>query len=152
MHNVRYVRVSSPRLVRLRKTFRTIIIRAVEEQQSILSPLEMDYLRDFLSTNNFKDGDSFINHEFTQNFETFEEAHVIKEEIINLDNLLKASIYICAFCPDIKGDRVYDPISQAWYCIPCYEEYVKDHLDDEEDEKRYEERVAIDIGLAEEEE
>jgi len=124
-----------------------IIVRAVKEQQSILSSLRGDYLRDFLSSNDFKEGDSFLNHNFLHNFEALEKTRSIKEEIKQLNDLLKASICVCGICSDTKDDRVYDPISQHWYCEPCYEDYVKGHTIDNEKDKLYEERVELDIGL-----
>ena len=125
-----------------------VIVRAVAEQQLILSKLKGDYLRDFLSSNDFKMENSLQNLEFIQNFKAFEEYRALEREIKLLNDLLNVSIYKCGICSDTKEDRVYDPISQCWYCIPCYEDYVKDHPDDDEDDRRYEERVELDIGLS----
>ena len=85
--------------------------------------------------------------ENTQNFKAFEEYRALGREIKHIDDLLTASIWVCGVCSDTKWDRVYDPISQAWYCVPCYEKYVKDNPEDVKYDELYEERVEYDIGL-----
>ena len=147
MNKVRYIRVSFPGIIKLRNNLRMIIVRAVAEQQLILSKLKGDYLHDFLSSNDFKEGNSVSKHEFTQNFEALENFRMCKREIKQLNDLLKVSICKCGVCSDTKDDRVYDPISQHWYCEPCYEDYIKGHAINDEQDKLYEEKVELDIGL-----
>lgn len=100
MKKKRIIKIMNPCLVQLRNSFRSFIIRVVNDEFNALSQLMAAYYDEV---------------EIDRN-----KIQSIVDEKNSLRRALRGSICQCAACSDSKKDHIYNPNEKKWYCEECY--------------------------------
>lgn len=109
MNRKKAIKISKPCLVRIRNSFRGLIIKIVREQLYALGQLTSAC--------------------YDEEEVDYNKIQSLVDEQSSLRIALRDSICKCAACSDFKRDHVYNPNEKKWYCEECYEILKKSYTE-----------------------
>ena len=104
MKDLREIKLTRPRLIKISNNFRELWKAAVEEKYGDLLDEKSKY--------DFDD----------------EEWDKLEGKVQQLAMTLNYSIIGCGMCGQRTGDRIWVASRKKWYCLNCYQKYVKSQI------------------------
>jgi hypothetical protein len=104
MKDLREIKLTRPRLIKIRNNFRLLWKAAVEEKISK------------------------YHHKMAEVETASEEWDKLREKRTDLAKARNYSIIGCGMCAQRTGDRIWVAFRKKWYCLNCYRKYVKSML------------------------
>ncbi len=110
MKKKRTITIRDPRLRKVRNGLRNLLMLAeAAEEKRILNKKQKLY-----NVDGFWDEDH-INYKKLNR-----EARKLNSQLNSLSYAYNASIIFCPVCREIDKDMTYNPVSNKWFCIECY--------------------------------
>ena len=107
MKKKRSVIIRNPRLRRVRNNLRSLILKAVSEEQARLQA-EREKIKTI--------PDYYKNHPP----ELLEKVKKLNDQYWAIETPLRESILLCPACFQSDKDMIYNPVRKEWYCVECY--------------------------------
>ena len=84
---------------------------------------------------NIQNSSHFWNKEHPQYKEMRKEVKYLTSKANELGYAFDASIIFCPICSSLDKDMTYNPFTEKWYCVDCYEKNKKFHTEEGQPER-----------------
>ncbi|MFX1298508.1 MAG: DUF2695 domain-containing protein [Promethearchaeota archaeon] len=113
MKKHRRIIIRNELLRNVRNNLRTIILKALNHQLSIIQEKQEKFFDDVAELGDIPD-----------------ELAILEEQKQSLNRAFNKSICICSVCQKLDKDMVYTTKAEEWFCIDCYENKIPKKLHD----------------------